>query len=81
MTITKISAQVKNPDRVSIYIDGVYSLSLNLDQLLVEKLKFGLELDEVGRVGESIIVLPDSNRLAWGGRIDQNRVAVKAHHI
>lgn len=42
---------------------------------------FGLELDEVGRVGESIIVLPDSNRLAWGGRIDQNRVAVKAHHI
>ncbi len=46
MKITKISAQVKNPDRVSIYIDGVYSLSLNLDQLLVEKLKVGLELDE-----------------------------------
>lgn len=44
MTITAISAQKNNPDRVNIFIDGKYELSLTLDQLLSEKLKKGIEL-------------------------------------
>jgi regulatory protein len=46
MTITRIAEQVKNKDRVSIYIDGKYEVSLTLSQLLDEKLKVGLELAE-----------------------------------
>ncbi len=47
MKITAIKAQVKSEDRVSIFIDGKYSFSLNLDQLLQEKIKKGDEVDEV----------------------------------
>lgn len=46
MIITKITEQVKNPNRVSVYVDGKYSFSLNLDQLLETKLKVGTEIDE-----------------------------------
>jgi SOS response regulatory protein OraA/RecX len=46
MKITAISYQVKNPDRVSIFIDSKYSFSLTLDQLLTEKLKKDIELTE-----------------------------------
>ncbi len=45
MKITQLKAQVKNPDRVSIFVDDKYSFSLTLDQLLTEKLKKGDELD------------------------------------
>lgn len=46
MKITKISEQIKNPNRVSIFLDGKYSFSLNLDQLLDEKLKISQDIDE-----------------------------------
>lgn len=46
MKITAIKAQVKNPDRVSIYIDEKYALSLSYNQLLEQKLHVGLELDD-----------------------------------
>lgn len=46
MKITAISSQVKNPDRVSIFLDGKYSFSLTLDQLLEAKLKKGLDLSD-----------------------------------
>jgi regulatory protein len=46
MKITAIKAQVKNPDRVSIYIDEKYALSLSYNQLLEQKLHAGLELDD-----------------------------------
>jgi regulatory protein len=46
MTITKITEQVKNPNRVSIFVDGKYSFSLSLDQLLDLRLKVSYELDE-----------------------------------
>lgn len=39
MIVTAIKAQIKNPDRVSIFVDGIYSFSLTLDQLLEQKLK------------------------------------------
>ena len=51
MKITAIKAQVKNPDRVSIYVDEKYAFSLNPTQLLEEKLRHGLEIDE-GRLAE-----------------------------
>jgi regulatory protein len=44
--ITAISSQVKNPDRASIFLDGKYSFSLTLDQLLEAKLKKGLDLSD-----------------------------------
>lgn len=47
MKITQIKQQVKKPDRVSVFVDGKYSFSLNLDQLLIEKLKKNDEIDEV----------------------------------
>lgn len=46
MKITKITAQVKNPDRVNIFIDSKYAFSLTLNQLLETKIKIGTELDE-----------------------------------
>jgi regulatory protein len=46
LKITAIKAQVKNENRVSIFLDGKYSFSLTLDQLLQEKLKKNDELDE-----------------------------------
>ena len=44
MVITAIKAQVKNPNRVSIFVDGKYSFSLSLDELLQAKLKNSLEI-------------------------------------
>ena len=46
MKITAIKAQVKTDNRVSVFVDGKYSFSLTLDQLLSEKLKKGLDLDD-----------------------------------
>lgn len=47
MKITAIKAQTKNPDRVSIYVDDKYAFSLNHNQLLEQKLRTGLEIDQV----------------------------------
>lgn len=46
MRVTAIKQQVKNSERVSIFVDGKYSFSLSLDELLAEKLKIGTELEE-----------------------------------
>lgn len=44
MTVTAIKQQVKNPDRASIFVDGAYSFSLSLDELVGEKLRVTAEL-------------------------------------
>jgi regulatory protein len=44
MKVTSIKQQVKNPERVSIFVDGKYSFSLSLDELLKYKLKNSDEL-------------------------------------
>jgi regulatory protein len=46
MKITAIKAQVKNPERLSIYVDEKYAFSLNYAQLLDEKLHSGLDIDD-----------------------------------
>lgn len=46
MNITAIKAQIRNPERVSIYLDGTYAFSLTQNQLLELKLHTGKELDE-----------------------------------
>lgn len=46
MKVTSIKQQVKNPERASIFIDGKYSFSLSLNELVAEKLKTNQELDE-----------------------------------
>lgn len=47
MKITKISEQLKNENRVNIFIDGRYSFSLTLNQLLESKLRVNDEVDEI----------------------------------
>ena len=44
MRVTSIKQQVKNSERVSVFIDGEYSFSLSLDELLKYKLKNSDEL-------------------------------------
>lgn len=44
MKITAIKQQIKNPERVSVFVDSDYEFSLSLDELLKEKLKNGDEL-------------------------------------
>jgi regulatory protein len=46
MKITSIKQQVKNPERVSIFVDGKYEFSLGLDELVKYKLKNNDELDK-----------------------------------
>jgi len=46
MKITSLKQQIKNPERVSLFVDERYSFSLSLDQIVEHKLKKGLELNE-----------------------------------
>ncbi len=46
MRITAIKAQIKNTERVSVYLDGKYSFSLTQNQLLELKIHSGMELTE-----------------------------------
>jgi len=46
MVVTKITAQQRNQNRVNVFIDTHYALSLTLDQLLAEKLKIGTVLSD-----------------------------------
>lgn len=46
MRITALKQQIKNPERVSVFVDGKYSFSLTLNEVISEKIKNGLELDE-----------------------------------
>lgn len=47
MKITALSAQVRNPDRVNVSIDGKYRFSLDIAQITDLGVKVGRELDEV----------------------------------
>jgi regulatory protein len=44
--ISSIKQQVKNPERVSVFLDGKYSFSLSLDELVAYKLKNSQELTQ-----------------------------------
>lgn len=46
MNITAIKAQVKNTERVSVFVEGVFSFSLSLSELVSTGLKNGVELTE-----------------------------------
>lgn len=46
MKITSIKQQVKNPDRASLFVDGKYSFSLTLNDLVAEKLKINQEITD-----------------------------------
>ena len=61
MKITKIVEQQKNANRVSVFVDGKYSFSLSVDQLLETKLKVGLEINEA-RLRE-LIKLSETGKL------------------
>lgn len=46
MRITAVKQQIKDANRASIFVDGKYCFSLTLDQLIEERLKSGIEVDE-----------------------------------
>lgn len=46
MKVTKLSAQIKNPDRINVFVDAKYLLSLTINQILDEKIKVGTQLTE-----------------------------------
>lgn len=46
MKISAISAQIRNPDRVNVSIDGKYRLSLDIAQLVDLGVKVGKEIDD-----------------------------------
>lgn len=46
MKITALKTQVKNPERVSIFVDGAYTFSLTINEVLEQKLKKDLEVTE-----------------------------------
>lgn len=46
MKITGMTTQTHNPDRINIMIDGTYTLSLTIQQVVDHKLAVGRELDE-----------------------------------
>ena len=48
MKITALKAQVKNTQRVSIFVDERYSFSLSLDELVKYKIKQNDELTAAG---------------------------------
>jgi len=54
MTITAITEQQKDKNRVNVFVDGAYAFSLTLDQILSEKVKPGLQLDtqDIARLKE-----------------------------
>ena len=45
MQITALKKQVRRPDRVNVFVDGKYALSLSFDQLVTHKVSNGQELD------------------------------------
>lgn len=46
MKITNLKQQIKNPERVSVFVDNKYSFSLTLDQIVELKIKNNLEVTE-----------------------------------
>jgi regulatory protein len=46
MHISNIKQQAKDSNRVSVFLDGKYSFSLSLDEVVATKIKVGLELSE-----------------------------------
>ncbi len=46
MTVTGLKQQIKNPDRVSVYVDSKYAFSLTLNQVVEHKIKQGQELNQ-----------------------------------
>lgn len=44
-TITEIKAQIKNPTRCNIYLDGAYYCSLELETVMKNRLKTGTEIE------------------------------------
>lgn len=46
MKVTNMGAQVRDPDRVNISIDGTYRFSLTISQVVEHGVKVGLEVDE-----------------------------------
>lgn len=46
MLITALKKQIKNSERVSVFVDEKYSFSLNLDELVTQGLKKDQELSE-----------------------------------
>lgn len=47
MQITNLTAQVKNPDRINVFVDGKFRFGLDVSQIVDLGIKVGLEIDDV----------------------------------
>lgn len=63
MQVTKITLQVKNTDRVSIFVDSKYCFSLSVNQLADTKIRLGKSLSE-----QDLIVY---KKLSSDGKLEQ----------
>lgn len=61
MKVTLLRQQLNDSNRVSVFVDNEYSFSLTLDQLLEEKLKKDVEIDN--RRLEKLKLLSDEGKL------------------
>ena len=48
MRITNLKEQIKNPDRVNVFVDGRYSFSLTIAEVVDYKVRIDSEFDEAG---------------------------------
>ncbi len=46
MKISALKEQIKNPDRVNVFVDGSYSFSLTISEVLDAKIRVGNELNQ-----------------------------------
>ncbi|MBR2543566.1 RecX family transcriptional regulator [Candidatus Saccharibacteria bacterium] len=46
MKITNLKQGVKNPERVNVFVDGMFSFSLDISQVVEFRLKVGMEISE-----------------------------------
>lgn len=60
MKVTALRQQQRNPDRINVFIDGKYKLSLTMGQILQEKLKVGFELD--AKILDSLILISEDEK-------------------
>ena len=45
MNITALKEQIKNPDRVNVFVDGTYSFSMTISEVVDYKIRIGTEVD------------------------------------
>lgn len=79
-TITALSVQKRNKERVSVFLDGEYAFSLSLDAALALKRGQALSQSEIDRLqGEDDVARAYNNALRWLGYRPRSRLEIERH--